>query len=74
MALKKDAERIPDLEDSDGKKVPNLGNVKSTDSSKDTPKYTQRQVEELLAGRSAIDAGGASGASGGKNPKCCERI
>ena len=57
-ALRKKHHGIPELLDDQGKIVERK-EEKPVDVSKDLPKYTQRQVEELLAGRSAVAAGGS---------------
>ena len=44
---------MPALEETDGLKV----KTESKPVDLDVPKYTQRQVQELLAGRAAVDAG-----------------
>jgi hypothetical protein len=61
--------RIPVLDDTNNVdltklvKDPPKEPVSVSDATLDVPKYTQRQVEELLAGRSAVTSG--AGASGG---------
>jgi hypothetical protein len=60
-ALRKKLDKIPDLEGDSGPENPRPPAKASGDAAKDIPKFTQRQVEELLAGKSAVQAGGTTG-------------